>query len=380
VPISKAGTNIFEVLVFFFWILEGNWKEKYQLLKHNLLSVTILLLISISIFSLPYASDLKFGLNYIGKYRHFLIILVFYTSLKKEYIKYIFVAFLSSMFISEIVSYGIFLQFWHFKNISSGLSLFMNYSNYSVFLSYTSMILLYAIFDKDIDFKYKIFSAIFFILTTFNLFINRGRTGYVIYIILLLLMIILQIKNKIKALMVFSVMLMTILFLSYNFSTVFKTRMAYTFDDFEKIVNQKECTESFGTRVILWMSGYEKFKDNLPLGAGIGNDMKNINYYASKTKCKHFRFTDGVGDHHNAFLTLSIQYGIGGVIVMVLLFYSLIKLKFKTKKYQVLNYLFIILFFFWSFVGISFHTMTPMIFFSLFSGLYNAISKLEVSS
>ena len=110
IPISKAGVNFFEFLMFLFWILEGNWKEKLSQIKSNLLSISIIALIIISIISLPNASSIEFGIKYILKYRHFLIILIILTSLKREYIKIVISAYLSGIFISEIMSYGIFFE------------------------------------------------------------------------------------------------------------------------------------------------------------------------------------------------------------------------------------------------------------------------------
>ena len=35
-PFSKAGVNIFETLILFSWILQGNWKHKLYLYKYSL--------------------------------------------------------------------------------------------------------------------------------------------------------------------------------------------------------------------------------------------------------------------------------------------------------------------------------------------------------
>ena len=44
-PISKAATNLFEILAISLWLVEGNWKEKLNLYKKNLLSISIATLI-----------------------------------------------------------------------------------------------------------------------------------------------------------------------------------------------------------------------------------------------------------------------------------------------------------------------------------------------
>ena len=80
-PISKAATNLFEVLAILLWIIEGNWQEKFSLYKKNLLSVAIALLISFSILSMLWHGNAEETFKYVSKYRHLLIIFVFYTRL-----------------------------------------------------------------------------------------------------------------------------------------------------------------------------------------------------------------------------------------------------------------------------------------------------------
>ncbi len=377
-PISKAGVNIFETLLFLFWIFEGRWKEKYLILKSNLLVISIALLIFISFISLPHASSLEFGLRYIGKYRHFLVIFIILTSLQKEYVKTILSAFLSGMLISEIISYGIFFEWWHFKDVPpNDPSPFMSHTDYSIYLSFTAMILLVRILDPNESFKSKILYALFFITVTSNLFLNGGRTGQVTYIILTSIVFFTSIQHKLKAFISVTVLLSMIFFLAYTFSPVFQSRFEQAKIDINNMVQKQDCRGSFATRTVLWRVGTYKFLDHFWIGEGIGNDMKDVEKYAKELDC----LTNvDYSDHHNSLITLANLYGIGGVIIFFLFFYSLIKLKFRTRKYQILNYVFIAAFFLWSMGGITFHTMNPMVFFALFAGLFSKISMIETTS
>ena len=376
-PISKAGVNFFEFLLFLFWILEGNWKDKWNQIKSNLLSISIIALIVVSIISLPNASSIEFGIKYILKYRHFLIILVILTSLKKEYIKYIFSGFILGMFISEIISYGIFFKWWHYKNISpSDPSPFMSHTDYSVYLAFTSSILLLRLFEKNISFKEKIFYLLFFLSVTTNLFVNGGRTGQVIFVALILLVFIKNFKNKIKALFLSSFILATILILAYNFSPVFHNRVNQAKYDIKNMIYKKNFHGSFATRVSLWILGSEAIYNAPFYGYGIGNDMKQtlkiskeLGFDANKLK--------SYSDNHNTFITLILQLGIFGVLIIFFIYYALFRLNFLSNYFNIMKYIFIIAFFAWSFGGITFHTMYPMIFFTLFAGLFNKISQIE---
>jgi O-antigen ligase len=93
-PISKAGTNFFEISILLMWLYEGNWKYKLSQYKENPLIVAFALFLGYSLVSVFWASSISYGLDYISKYRHFLMIPVIYTSLDKQYIKHIFSAFI----------------------------------------------------------------------------------------------------------------------------------------------------------------------------------------------------------------------------------------------------------------------------------------------
>ncbi len=379
-PVSKAGVNLFEFLILFLWLFSDDWKERFSKYKSNLLIVSISALILFSILSLVFwgCSDLSNALKYIAKYKHFLMIFAIYTFFDIKYVKYVFSAFLLGMFVSEIVSYGIFFEWWHYKKVlPSDPSPFMSRTDYSVYLSFTSIILL-----MDIIYTKKLFSRLiyflFFLSVTTNLFLNGGRTGQVVFVAVIFLSIILSFKNKIKAFGVSLFILASVFFLAYNFSPNFKYRLDYSVSEIGDMIEKNDFRGGFSTRVSLWVCGIDKFTNNPLVGAGIGNEMKDIRYYAKKNHFDpQFLYGFSKSDHHNTFITMAVQQGITGLIILVFIFYSIVTLKFKTYRYKILNYTFILAFFMWSMGGITFHTMNPMVFFALFAGLFNKISQIE---
>jgi O-antigen ligase len=378
-PISKAGVNLFESLIFLFWILEANWKYKFSLIKNNLLSISILALIILSILSLPHAKSFSFGISYILKYRHFLIILVILSSLEKKYVQYIFSAFLTGIFISEIVSYGIFFEIWSYKNIlPSDPSPFMSHTDYSIYLAFATVLLLNRILKNRFPLKNIFFYIFFFITATANLFMNGGRTGQIAFIVLIFLNILLNLKNKLKAILIFSILISTILLTAYNISPIFKQKVIYTQNEVTNMVQHQDYSGGFAQRVALWRIGLENFKENFLLGTGIGNDMNNLKEYSDKFNYDYdYMQYFEKGDNHNTVITISLQLGIFGLLIMITIFYSIASLKFKDNYYKILNISFFTVFFLWSMGGITFHTIQAMIFFALFGGLFNKISYLE---
>lgn len=368
-PISKAGVNFFEISILILWLIQGDWKYKLAQYKQSPLIIALSAFLFLNIISLLWASSISYGFEYIAKYRHFLIIFVVYTVLNRNLVKYIFSAFLLGMFISEVISYGIFFELFTYKNIShTDPSPFMSHTDYSIYLAFTSIVLLFRIMDDFETLKYKIIYSLFFLSVTGNLFINGGRTGQVTFIVLIIVTFFISIKSKLKALII-SIILLSLIFLTaYNTSPNFNNRANQAKVDIENMLLENDYRGSFSTRVSLWIVGYEQFKDNFLIGTGIGNEMNDLDIYIKELSFNAEHLI-GFTDHHNTFIIIALQLGVLGFLLILLIFYFLLILKFKSIKYKVYNLTFIIGFVMWSFGGHTMHLMNSMIFL-VFSQLY----------
>jgi len=376
--ISKAGTTVSEISLIILWLLERDFSRKFTEIKTSNLIINLVILIIISIVAISWSSDKSYAYSYIAKYWHFLLIPIIYTSVKVRYVTPIFSAFLLGMLISEIASYGIFFELIHYKDIPpSDPSPFMDHTNYSVYLSFTSILLLNKSFFES-TLKNKSFFFLCFIITTSSLFINGGRTGQVIFIASLFLLGLLNIQHKIKAMFIMLILASAILVTAYSTSSVFHSRFNQLNTDITNILNNN-FTGSFGQRVSLWNMGSHIAIDNLPFGTGLGDEMDGMTYYAKKFNYTHYMHEEAKGyiDYHNAFVQYTAQLGIFGIILFINLFYILSRNRFIDKINQNLNSIFILSFALLSMVGPSLHLMSSMVFFSLFSALLSKISIID---
>lgn len=382
-PISRAGVSFSIIVLMLFWLLEGDFKRKYQEIKNSYFILSISIFILYSVVAILWSDDKLFAMDYVKKYYHFLLIPVILTSLKREYIERVFSAFLLGMLISEITSYGIFFEIWTIKGVlPTDPSPFMSHINYSIYLAFTIYILAHKlIYTKEL--KWKISYSIFFILSTTNLFLNGGRTGQLAFIITLILFGFLNIKNKLKAFISMILLATFILLTAYNVSPVFKDRFDYLIHDIEGMIYENNYSNSFSLRVALWRTGIEASKEAVVFGTGIGDEMLN-----AKKGIERFSIPDAFGsehtenyiDYHNAFVQYLVQLGVVGLILFLLIFYFLLKLEIKDKIYKNLLYIFSILFLLQSMQGLTFHIQKSMILFVLFSSLFLVIKKFEEES
>ena len=373
-PISKAATNLFEVLAILLWILEGNWREKFLLYKSNLLSIALSLLIGFSLLSILWHGNAEITLQYIAKYRHLLVIFIFYSSFNKKYTATLISAFLMAMFFSELMSYAIFFKLIHYKNIlPNDPTPFMSHMTYSTVLAFTIGILLIKLFYEK-KLKYKLFYIFFFLTATTNLFINGGKTGQIIFIVLIFVTILSSVKHKLKAFITSFIILIITFSLAYNFSPNFHNRSNQLYTGLTNMIIHHNFNGSGGYRTGLSMIGIYTFMQHPILGTGIAYKMKDAQVIATK---EHINIENlqGFADYHSAFITISVQLGIVGLLISLLIIYTLFSLKIQNKEYRILSSLFATTFIIFSFTHNTLHTMNPMIFFALFAGFFNALSR-----
>jgi len=381
-PITIAGIVLFEHLIVFSFLIgyfKGKISVDFSELKNSKTIIVLGLFLLLSLISVIWSDDKTFALTYLKKYYHFLLIPIIYLAFNTKYIKSVFTGFLLGMLISEIFSYLIFFEIIQYNNIpANDPAPFMNHIDYSVFLSFTSMILLNRIFFTE-DNKYKIFYFFYFLTTTSNLFLNGGRTGQVVFIISIFLLLYLNFNNKIKGVMIASLLVIGIVTVAYNVSPVFQSRGEQAYNDIHKTFTNQDYSQSFGIRVSLWMMGANVFKDNLLLGTGIGDEKKGMQKYAHKYNVTLYKNIPDKGDidYHSMYIQHAVQLGIIGLMLILYLVYSLYKINIKSKFYRNLSIVFATSILISAIVGNTLHSIFPMTYFVFFTSILSAISRNE---
>lgn len=376
-PISKAGTSATAILMILIWIVQGNFKNKFLEIKKSKILLALLVFVFINIISILWSSDKLFALDYVRKYWHLISIFVIYTSLDKKYINLIISSFLMGMFISEIVSYGIFFEIWTKEGVSpNDPSPFMDHTNYSIYLALTSFILLNRIFFT-IDIKWRFFYFFYFMFVVSNLFINGGRTGQVAFFLCIFIVGFLNIKSKIKVIVSSLVLIAIVFSTAYSFSPVFKHRYIQTVTDISKMINNDDYSGSVSVRINLWILGTQAGLERPFIGTGIGDEATNSKDKIEKYDYHHFINKENINsiDYHNSYVQEFVKHGLLGLLSYLSIYYFLIKMKFNSNYLKNLSVIFFVLFAFLGLVGNSLHLMASMVLFSLFVGIFSSQEK-----
>jgi len=375
-PVSTPMTNAVMALLILLWLLEGNWKEKIRRLtdsKAFLAYISFVVFIGLSLLwsgSIDggFSTHAKNAVTFFFSYYvfGFMIIPILMTSLKKGYISYLFSAFLLAMLLSEVMSWGIFMEWITYKNISpQDPSPFMHHTFYSIFLAVTIFILLTQFFQTKV-LLYKVLAGIFLFSAMINLFLNGGRLGQLAFFIALLTFIYLRYKITLKSVGLSFALIIGVFMLAYTMSPVFKTRMDLSLVSLKKI-SVGDYNSSWGIRTNILIVAKEVVKEQPFLGTGIGN-ARTIFLEKSK-QFPQTGFFSNLKHLHNQYMQILVETGIVGLLLFLLFLLLLVQL--DLEKEQFIFMMAVVVIFLVGFVGEPlFFSRKPYLLFNFLIALF----------
>lgn len=310
-----------------FWFFEGNLHKKIRQIYEIKAFRYLFLLFLLHVISLFWSEDLHEGVRILKIYFSIIVALfVFYTSIQSKYRKWILYGFLSAMFISEVIVYGVYFEFWHFEGVlPTNPSPFMHHISYSIFLAVTIFLLLWQILDRTLHPLLRILETLFLISSTINLFMNVGRTGQLGFAIAFFVFIIIYFKLSIKSFILTLSILLTLFYGAYEVSPNFQSRIHQAKQDIENILN-KNYSGSWGLRIVMKKVGWEILQDHPLLGVGAGDVKKEFQAYLKNSNFPSGGFLSRLGHVHDQFFQIALQTGIIGLFIFVLFLYNLFRI------------------------------------------------------
>lgn len=335
-PLSKAAISFFIFWFLILAIVKGDYKNSLEIIKSNKIFLYIALFIGFLYLSLLWTEDFKTASGQVKMFAYWIIVPSIVILAKKKWTINILNAFIAGMLVSEIISYGMYFELWSLNSRGTSYPVpFMYHIHYSVFLAFTSLILLYRFLFKEATILYKIPFFIFFLLTTTNLMLSVGRTGQLAFFLSLFIVFFMRYKISVKSFLFSVIIFSIILFGSYNSFQNFKVRVDAAISDVKKIGNNN-FNNSFGIRVLYWKLTIDSLKENPLLGNGIGDFKINTKQMLEKYKYEGMNnYSENFltrFHYHNQYLMIIVQSGLIGFLLMILLLYKLFTLKIEDKE------------------------------------------------
>lgn len=320
IPFSTSMMGAFSVAACGFWILSGRILSLPHLLTRNkpvLISVILFLLLAIGVSYSPVTPEE--GFSVLKKYRE-LIFLAMIFSLIKDNERAATLAlkgFVLGCGVLLLVSYGMYFSILPLAKYGYST---VYHITHSFFMAILAFWCLQHAFDAQ---KHRYLWLLLLTATVINLFyIAPGRTGMLVFIILLMLTLFqrLRFQHSILGTLVAILIVAT----AYTTSKNFSSRVNEALD--EIISYQAESSRtSLGQRFDWWQNSLDLIIEKPLLGHGTGS------FAAAQKKLIQGTKTMPSDNPHNEYLLLAVQTGIVGTALFTALLLGLFVTSFKLQ-------------------------------------------------
>ena len=383
-PLSRSVISAMVILLPLLWLKEGGLKEKYKQIISNKFLLSLGVFLIFTTLSILWSNNIQEALNSARLGSYLLTTFVIATKIKKEHATPIITAFLSGMFISEVIAYGVFFELWTFKDATvANPSPFMFWIDYSVFMAFAAILLLHRVLSNNYSLWQRVAFGCFFLSVVGNLFLASGRTGQVAFVVAIIALFIMRYKATFKSILMSLALLVAIFTSAYNLSNTFKHRSNAAISDIKNIMHSN-LNSSWGIRVAFWITSFDVLKSNPIIGVGIGDykdatkEVLKDDKYSLLLSNGAKRFMDQTHMHNNYLLVL-VQMGLVGLFIFASMIYSLITLKIEDKEIKQLSLLFVIIFFVSCFAEPLLIKQFTIALFVIFAGVFAGATSNKIN-
>jgi len=331
IPTSIAITNLIIGLLALCWILERNFKAKFDIIKSSKWMLAVFSLIGF------YGLGMLWGdqhLNADWQFQRLALLLVFPVfmtmNLKQMTIKRAVFAFLGTAFISALVALSInnniispLGEYLCFIDPSFRNSAFITYNYHNVILALATTLSFYVLIEKKSKYTYLL--LLFIVVYAISIFTERGRAGQVIFNLSAVFYIIYYNRRNLLRLFAFLILLLSFQYVVYESTTVYKSR----FDAVSNVIQNNGDRGEGKTddiRYVFIKESLNRILEKPIFGYGTGSF--GTIFYEQVNSGHMF---DTHTTPHNQYLYVWFELGILGLVLLLLIFYHQIKELFRKK-------------------------------------------------
>ena len=322
IAMPTAWLSISTSLLLITWILSGNWRNLDRL-KNSPAVIATMLFLLVYLTSVFYASaSWSESFHYLLKYAKLLIIPIVLTTVNSKKIRdYAIYAFLTSIFLTLIISYFNWLHLipanlnlFTIDSPTQGFIVYKNRITQSILLAFAMYMMLCKAFDSK-DFKKWIWLFLAF-LCFFNIFhLINGRSGQLIALFLIVFFMI----NKFgKDFLKYSFLVFVVCF-SFKSQIIpyAPERLISIYTEIQEHSSSSNLTSS-GIRMELYKNTVALIQRSPLIGYGVGS--LKVEYNAL-VKSEDTLLKD-VTNPHNQYLLVLFETGmVGGALFFLMLYY-----------------------------------------------------------
>jgi O-antigen ligase len=333
IPTSIAITNLIIGLLALCWILERNFKAKFDVIKSSKWMLAIFALIGFYTLGMLWGDQ---HLNADWQFQRLALLLIFpilmTMNLKQETLNRAVIAFLGTAFISALLAILInnniilpLAEYFSFMTIATAeyRPAFIKYNYHNVILALATTLSFFILIEKKTKYRYCL--LFFIVVYAISMFTESGRAGQVIFNLSSVFYIIYYNRKNLFRLCLFLILLFSFQFIMYTSTNVYKKR----FDALSNVIQNNGYAgegKADDFRYVVVKESLDRIINKPILGYGTGsfgtifkNEVKSGHVFTTHTT------------PHNQYLYVWFELGILGLLLLLSIFYHQIKELFKKK-------------------------------------------------
>jgi O-antigen ligase len=310
-PISTALLNFSLIVSVLLNILSGKGQDYYHLIRKNRVAQGFLVFFLLFIFGLSYTSAaFPDAISTVQKYSKFVLgFFLFSVFQETKTARHALIAFLIATTLTLLISY------WQYFTHHTLLSRFAGDSGVFKDHIFTGFLFAFAsycyVVIAILSPKWRVIAGIFAFLASYNvLFINIGRTGYLVWFALMI--VIAWQQYRWSGLLVSFLLTLFLIGGSLFFSSPFQERYAVTHHEIQGY-EQGQVNTSIGLRLHFYEMSAQLIRQHPWFGVGTGG-------YQQAYTARHSTSFGVKNNPHSEYLNITVQFGLFGLSVLLLLF------------------------------------------------------------
>lgn len=314
-PLSTSAGSVTAMLVVLAWILSADYKEKFREIGRNPVAIAVLCYIVLNALGLLWTDDMYWGIKTLKKQWKLLLFPIFLTLVKKEHTNYYLYAFIAAIFLSACKAYLVWIGLITLPPGSVFTTEGTSHVIYNPMLALAIYVLLQKlIFTKTSPLQTGVLIFLIFFLSC-NMFITVGRTGQIVFFVLLIVLLFQTFYKKSKTKLLLGLLLLPLLIAAiFQFSPTFRGRINLALTEIRETKSQ--AFTSVGCRIWFLQNSCKLLEGNRLLGVGTGdfpNEYAKINQlYSPKMPVTN--------NPHNQYLLTTAQFGLTGLFLLLTIF------------------------------------------------------------
>jgi O-antigen ligase len=304
-------------VILLLWIIGGNYREKFQLMRYHPLAVAALVLFGLYVLGLFYG---KPGERVVFDVSHFLLLALFIPLFGNARMKqHAMLGFSAAVIILLTLSYLTWLHLlpkMTFLDIKPGDPLVIqDRITYGFFVAVAAYFWVAEAFYSESRTK-RVVLFILVVLAVFNLVVMiQNKTAYFVLVALAGYLLIRRWRWK-GAAVFFMVFTLLAVITYYLPASALHQRIVIAAQQFGQWQPDKADLSSVGQRLEFYRYSLKIVRDHPVFGVGVGN---LADAYAKQAKDPGMELTD---NPHNEYLLVAVQLGLIGLAALLYLFYT----------------------------------------------------------